>query len=152
MIIGVIGAGNCSKEQYEEAYKIGKIIAERGAILVTGGLRGVMEASSHGAHDAGGIVIGILPTARKEDANKYVKIPIITNAGHMRNIIIANTADSLIALYGSYGTLSEIAIALKIGKIVIGYNTWGIKGMLKADTPEEAVELALTHKEESMIT
>jgi len=143
MIIAVVGAGSCSKDQYKEAYEIGRLIAESGAHLVTGGLHGIMEAASHGAHDAGGTVIGILPTSDKGDANKYVTIPIVTGAGHMRNMIIANTADAVIAVYGEFGTLSEVAIALKMGKKVITYNSWDIKGITKADAPEEAVKMAL---------
>jgi uncharacterized protein (TIGR00725 family) len=143
MIIGVVGAGRCSKEQYSEAYDIGRLIAQSGAMLVTGGLSGIMEAASHGAKEAGGTVIGILPGAGKKDANRYVDIPIVTDASNMRNIIIANTADAVIAVYGNYGTLSEVAISLKLGKRVIGFNTWDIKGVIKAESPEEAVKLSL---------
>ena len=145
MIIGVSGAGSCSKSEYDEAYEIGRLIAKSGAMLVTGGLYGVMEAASHGAKDAGGTTIGVLPGSRKEDANKYIDIPIVTDASHMRNVIIANTADVMIAVYGSFGTLSEIALALKIGKKVIGYNTWDIKDVVTAESPEDAVKKAIKY-------
>jgi uncharacterized protein (TIGR00725 family) len=143
MMIAVVGAGSCSKKEYGEAYEIGRLIAKSGATLVTGGLSGIMEAASNGAHDEGGLVVGIIPGADKTDANRYVAVPIVTGAGHMRNMIIANTADAVIAVYGSYGTLSEVAISLKIGKKVIGYNSWEIKGVITANTPEEAVKLAI---------
>lgn len=147
MIIGVAGAGDCSKEQYDQAYETGRLIAKGGAMLATGGLYGIMEAASRGAKEAGGTVIGILPGNKKSDANEFVDVPIVTDASHMRNVILANTADVLIAVYGSYGTLSEIAIALKIGKKVIGLNSWEIKGMISAKSPKEAVELALKNME-----
>ncbi len=146
MIVAVIGAGQCSQEQYDIAHEVGRLIAKSGAMLVSGGLTGVMEAASHGAKDAGGVTIGILPGSRKEDANPYIDIPIVTAASHMRNIIIANTADVIIAIFGSYGTLSEVAIALKLGKKVIGIDTWDIKGVIRAASPKEAVELAGTYE------
>ncbi|MFC1855327.1 TIGR00725 family protein [Thermodesulfobacteriota bacterium] len=143
MIIGVVGAGSCNDEQHEKAHEIGRLIAKAGAMLVTGGLGGVMEAASKGASEEGGAVIGILPGSSKHDANKYVTVPIITDAAHMRNVIIANTADVIIAVFGGYGTLSEVAISLKLGKKVVAFDSWEIEGTLTAKTPAEAVELAL---------
>ncbi len=142
MIIGVIGAGECNQEEYNNAYQVGRLIAEAGDMLITGGLGGVMEAASRGAKEAGGTTIGILPGLKKEDANPFIDIPIVTAASHMRNIIIVNSADVLIAVYGGYGTLSELAIALKLKKKVIAFKSWDIDGAVKADTPAEAVKSA----------
>ncbi len=144
MIISVIGAGECSEEIYEIAENLGGLIARENAILVTGGLGGVMEAASKGAKEAGGITVGILPGFSSEDANRFVSIPITTGLSHARNIIVARSADAVIAVSGEYGTLSEIAVALKLGKPVIGINTWdNVKGIIKVNTPEEAVRKAL---------
>ncbi len=144
MIISVIGSGSCSKEIYNIAEELGKLIAQKGATLLTGGLGGVMEAASKGAKEAAGITVGILPGFNKDDANKYVDIPIITGLSHARNIIVARSADAVIAISGEYGTLSEIAIALKLGKPVLGIKTWdNIEGVIKVNTPEEAVFKAL---------
>ena len=148
MIVGVVGAGSCSKEQYDAACEIGRLIAQKGAMLATGGLGGVMEAASKGAKSAAGTVIGILPGSTKDDANPYVDIPIVTDASHMRNVILVNTADAIIAVYGSYGTLSEVAIALKIGKRVVGFRSWEIEGIIAADTPEDAVKLCFEQSED----
>lgn len=143
MIISVIGAGSCSDKIYRIAEETGMLIARKGAILVTGGLGGVMEAASKGAREAGGTTVGILPGFSKEDANKYVLIPITTGLSHARNIIIARSADAVIAISGEYGTLSEIAVALKLGKPVVGIKTWEqIKGLIKADSAHEAVNRA----------
>ena len=143
MIISVIGAGNCNNETYSIAEEIGKLIAQKGAILVTGGLGGVMEAASKGAIEAGGTTVGILPGFSKEDANKYVSIPITTGLSHARNIVIARSADAVIAVSGEYGTLSEIAVALKLGKPVIGIKTWeNIEGLIEAESSQEAVNKA----------
>ena len=144
MIISVIGAGECSEEIYEIAENVGRLIARENAVLVTGGLGGVMEAASKGAKEAGGITVGILPGFSSEDANRFVSIPITTGLSHARNTIVARSADAVIAVSGEYGTLSEIAIALKLGKPVIGINTWdNVEGIIKVNTPEEAVQKAL---------
>jgi uncharacterized protein (TIGR00725 family) len=141
MIISVIGAGSCDKETYGIAEAVGRLIAQKGAILVTGGLGGVMEAASRGAKGAGGTTVGILPGFDKEDANPFIDIPLITGLSHARNIIVVRSADAVIAVAGEYGTLSEIAIALKLGKPVAGIRTWeNIEGVMKADSAEEAVE------------
>jgi len=143
MIISVIGAGACSSELYAMAVEVGRLVAQRGATLVTGGLGGVMEAASKGAWEAGGITVGILPGVSSSDANKYVTIPITTGLSHARNIIVVRSADAVIAVSGEYGTLSEIAIALKLGKPVVGIQTWGsIEGVISVNTPEEAVNRA----------
>lgn len=143
MIISVIGAGSCDKEIYGIAEEVGRIAAEKGAVIITGGLGGVMEAASKGARQAGGVTVGILPGVNKEDANRYVSIPVTTGLGHARNIIVARSGDAVIAVAGELGTLSEIAIALKIGKPVIGIRTWeNIEGVIKVDSPGEAVKKA----------
>ncbi len=142
-IIGVIGAGRAEKDILLIAEEVGRLIAKSGAILVTGGLSGVMEAASKGAYMEGGITVGILPGIRKEDANPYVLIPISTGMGEARNAIIARACDSLIAIGGEYGTLSEIALALKMGKKVIGIRSWDIPGVIKVKDPKEAVDEAL---------
>ena len=142
-IIGVIGAGRAGKDILLIAEEVGRLIAKSGAILVTGGLSGVMEAASKGAYMEGGITVGILPGIRKEDANPYVLIPISTGMGEARNAIIARACDSLIAIGGEYGTLSEIALALKMGKKVIGIRSWDIPGVIKVKDPKEAVDEAL---------
>jgi uncharacterized protein (TIGR00725 family) len=109
--------------------------------LITGGLGGVMEAASEGAKEAGGVTVGILP-GEKETANPFVTVAIGTGMGHGRNAIIVRSADVVIALPGLYGTLSEIALALKMDKMVIDLGDWNVDGMLKADSPEEAMLIA----------
>lgn len=142
-IIGVIGAGLASIDGRQQAYRVGQLIAEYGALLVCGGLDGIMEAASQGCHEAGGQVIGILPGESSQQANPYVSVPIVTNMGHARNIIIAHTAQALIAIEGEYGTLSELAIGLKLGKPVIQLGSWSqFPETLRAENPEHAVKLA----------
>jgi len=138
-IIGVIGASEADKDLLEMAHQLGRDIAQNGWILVTGGLGGVMEASSKGANEEGGMVIGILPTASTKDANDYVTVPIATNMGHARNVIIAHTADALVAVGGGYGTLSEIAVAKKLGKRVFGINSWDIKDVENKDNADSVI-------------
>lgn len=116
--IGVIGASICDERLYSIAYEVGKLIADKKWILINGGLGGVMEASSRGAAENNGIVIGILP-GDKHEANPYVKIKIATKMHHARNMIIVYSSDALIAIGGGYGTISEMAIALKENKLVV---------------------------------
>lgn len=139
-IVAVVGASDTAAKMIADAEEVGRLIAQKGWTLVTGGLGGVMEAASKGANGAGGIVVGILPQGLTDHANKFVTIPIATNMGHARNAIIAHTADVLIAIGGGHGTLSEIAIALKLGKPVIGLNSWDIPGVVSAKDAKEAVE------------
>lgn len=143
-IVGVIGAGRADAELTKLAEDVGRLLAKKGIIIITGGLGGVMEAACRGASLENGITIGILPTLSKEDANPYVKIPIPTGLGEMRNALIVRASDALIAIGGEYGTLSEIAFALKTGKKVVGLKTWDIKGITKVYSPEEAVNIILT--------
>ncbi len=139
-IIAVIGSSNASPELLKIAEDVGRQIAENDWILVNGGLTGVMEASAKGAYLAKGTVVGILPTSSTNDANKYVTIPIATNMGHARNVIIAHTADALIAIGGSEGTLSEIAIARKLAKPVLGIMSFDIAGVIKVKDAKEAIQ------------
>ncbi len=139
-LIGVIGGSVVNKRFYECARKIGYEIAKRKDIVVCGGLSGVMEAVCKGAKEAGGFTIGILPSSKACDANKYVDIAIPTGIGDARNIIIVNTAVGFIAVDGKEGTLSEIAFALKRKKPVIGIDTYGLPGVIKERDPVKAVE------------
>lgn len=151
MIIGVIGSGNCVGVVSKQAEEVGKGIAESGAILVCGGLGGVMEFACKGAKEAGGTTIGIIPSMDKTDANAYVDIPIVTGLSIARNLIIVHTADVLIAVSGGYGTLSEIAFALNVGKPVVALHTWALEDagkvddelFYRVDDPKTAVDLAL---------
>jgi uncharacterized protein (TIGR00725 family) len=147
--IAVIGAGECDRETYDVAYEVGKLIAERGAMVVTGGRTGVMEAASRGARDAGGLVVGILPDRDASAANDAVEVAIPTGMGELRNGLVVGSAEAVIAVGGEWGTLSEIGFALKMGKPVVGWNTWKFvrhgapeDGMLSASTAAEAVRLA----------
>ena len=142
-IIAVIGGRRVEKSLLDEAEKVGRLIARNGFSLVCGGLGGVMEAASRGARAEGGLTIGILPQDHKRDANEYIDLPVVTGMGIGRNVIIARTADAVIAIGGEYGTLSEIAFALQLGKPVIGIGTWEIKGIIKADSAESAMSKAL---------
>lgn len=143
VMIGVIGASRPSAAGLAMAEVVGREIALRGAVLVCGGLGGVMEAAAKGASEAGGEVLGILPGHDKEFANPYVSIAVPTNMGHARNVIIAHTADALIAVEGEYGTLSEAAIACKLCKPVLvlpGGPQLG--GTVAVTSPQQAVTLA----------
>jgi uncharacterized protein (TIGR00725 family) len=144
-IIGVIGGSEPPPDILLLAEKVGRLIARAGGVLVCGGLGGVMEAASRGAKAEGGITIGILPGPTRADANPHIDIGIATNMGHARNAIIAHTADTLIAVGGRYGTLSEIGFSLALGKKVIGLRSWECDpAIIPAKSPEEAVEKALS--------
>jgi len=141
--VALIGGSRPDPVFLETAYKVGRLLGERGAVLVCGGLGGVMEAAARGAKEAGGTTIGILPGGDRADANSSIDVPIATGLGYTRNSIVALNADAIIAVDGEYGTLSEIAYGIIYGKTVIGLGTWDIKGVFPARTPEEAVELAM---------
>lgn len=149
LLIAVIGARQCDAETYALAEQVGYELARRGAIVVCGGLGGVMEGACKGAKRAGGLTIGILPGKTPREANPYVDIPIVTGLGEARNSIVVRTARAVIAVGGEYGTLSEIAFALKFGIPVIGLNTWQLtRGTKRAQIrtardARHAVELAL---------
>jgi uncharacterized protein (TIGR00725 family) len=140
-MIGVIGAASPPTELREVAYLVGKGIAERGWILVCGGRTGVMEESARGAWEAGGITVGILPSGSIEEANPYILCPVATGMGSARNSIIIANSKALVAVGGGYGTLSEISLALKSGKTVIGLKSWEIPGVVKAADAEHALRL-----------
>ncbi|MCQ6962243.1 TIGR00725 family protein [Methanolobus chelungpuianus] len=142
--IGVIGAGACEESVGKAAEEVGREIAKRNASLICGGRSGVMEAAARGAKMEGGTTIGILPGDSRHGANPFIDIFILSNMGHARNAIIAQSCDVLIAIGGEYGTLSEIALALKMGKKVVTFRSkWEIEGTVKACSPAEAVELAM---------
>ncbi|MGH7802698.1 MAG: TIGR00725 family protein [Thermodesulfobacteriota bacterium] len=144
-LIGVIGTSEASNEEYKTAKEVGREIARRKGILVSGGLGGVMEASCRGAKSEGGLTIGIIPGSSKKEANPYVDIPIVTGIAEARNIIVVRSSNAIIAIGGSFGTLSEIAFALKLEIPVIGINTWEVStNIKKATTPKEAVDLAFS--------
>ncbi|MGD2244922.1 MAG: TIGR00725 family protein [Candidatus Aminicenantes bacterium] len=141
--IGVIGGSSPDKESRQDAFRVGRLIAEKGAILVCGGLSGVMEAACRGAKEAGGFTMGILPGNSLDDANIYVDIPVATGLGYGRNSLVAMNSDVIIAIDGQYGTLSEIAYGCIYGKKVIGMGTWDVEGVIQVDSPEQAVNEAL---------
>jgi uncharacterized protein (TIGR00725 family) len=151
-IVGVIGSTKAEPDLLRLAEEVGAEIAKRGAAVVCGGLSGVMEAVCKGARREGGLTIGMLPSDEKSDANSYVQIPIVTGMGMGRNVMLVKTADVLIAVGGEFGTLSEIAHALNIGKKVIGLRTWNLEkardraipNLIAAGDPKEAVEIAMS--------
>ncbi|MEE9507767.1 MAG: TIGR00725 family protein [Anaerolineales bacterium] len=149
-IVSIIGGADCTDEESALAEHVGVLLANKGVVVVTGGGWGVMEAASRGAASVGGISIGILPGDEHDSGNEYLKISIPTGLGHTRNAIVAQAGESVIAIGGSYGTLSEIGIALKVGRRVIGLGSWEARdaskqdlGILVAQNADEAVNLAL---------
>lgn len=150
MAIGVVGNAICSPEVAKVAEEVGEKIAGHKALLICGGLKGVMEAAAKGAKTRGGMTMGILPGFSKAEANRYIDISVVTGMDQGRNIIIARSSDALIAVGGGFGTLSEIAYALKLNVPVVGIDTWELKRNGKESreiqlvkTPAEAVELAV---------
>jgi len=152
--VAVIGGQRARSEDLAAAEMIGRRLAETGAVLVCGGLGGVMEAACRGAKAAGGLTVGILPGADRGDANPYVDVPIVTAMSTARNVILVRTADAIIAIDGAYGTLSEMALAMDQGKRVVSLGAWDLAAIgadrdriLTAETPDEAVRLALASVE-----
>lgn len=150
VIVGVIGASKAGRGVARDAYEVGRLIARKGAALICGGLGGVMEAAARGAKEEGGLTIGVLPGDDPRQANPYIDVPIATGMGYARNVIIVRSSRAIIAVGGSYGTLSEIAYALNLGVPLVGLGTWDVakidKGkteMVMVGTPEEAVERAM---------
>jgi hypothetical protein len=148
--VGVVGAGTASVEEERAAEEVGRGLALGGAIVVCGGLGGVMEAACRGAKAGGGATVGILPGARRSDANRYVDVALPTGLGEMRNALVVRAADALVAVGGEFGTLSEIAFALKAGKPVIALGGWelsrggeAVDAIVHAASPEDAVRRAL---------
>jgi hypothetical protein len=141
--IGVIGAGACGSEIRALAEMVGREVAKRGGFLLCGGLEGVMEAAACGAKQEGGITLGILPGTLRTEANPWIDIAVLSGMGHARNALIAQSSDALIAVNGEYGTLSEIALGLKMGKpVIVLESKWEIEGVHRAKSPQEAVERA----------
>ncbi|MEW5901090.1 MAG: TIGR00725 family protein [Acidobacteriota bacterium] len=141
--IGVIGGNSPDDRSILMAFKVGQLIAESGAILVCGGMGGVMEAAASGAKHAGGLTVGIIPGTIPAEANQSIDLPIATGMGYSRNSLVVMNADALIAIDGEYGTLSEIAYGSIYGKKVIGLETWEVQGVIRAKSPEEAVAIAI---------
>ena len=141
--IAVIGAGVCSPDVADLAEETGRLVAQRGGIIICGGLGGVMEAAARGARSAGGLTVGILPGTDAGHANRHIQIPIVTGMGEARNILVVRSADAVIALTGKAGTLSEIAFCLKLDIPLVGLGTWMIDPVFPTvDTPADAVETA----------
>lgn len=139
--LGVVGAGKPSEGVYQLAVEVGREAARQGWVVITGGLGGVMEAAAKGARQEGGVALGILPGASREQSNPYLSLSVVTNLHHARNSIIAHSADALIAVDGEYGTLSEIALGLKLGRPVAGLEmAWNIPGVQEVKKPREAVK------------
>jgi uncharacterized protein (TIGR00725 family) len=141
--VAVVGAGQPSPSQATAAEEVGRRLAGAGAVVVTGGGGGVMAAASRGAAGAGGVVVGILPGLDRNAANQWVTVALPTGLGELRNGLIVRAADSVLAVGGAYGTLSEIALALVNGVPVVGLDSWAVDGVLVVDSPELAVRRAL---------
>jgi uncharacterized protein (TIGR00725 family) len=141
--VAVVGPGEGTAEEIRAAELIGRGLAEGGAIVVCGGLGGVMAAACHGASAVAGVTVGVLPGTDRASANEWVQIALPTGLGELRNGLIIRAADAVIAVGGAYGTLSEIALALRTGVPVIGLKTWGIEGIEEVGSAAEAVERAL---------
>jgi uncharacterized protein (TIGR00725 family) len=151
-LIAVIGGNNCSAKESKLAEGVGRELAKRGAILICGGLGGIMEAACRGASSEGGLTIGILPGESSREANSHVQIPIVTSIGYARNVVVAKSAQAVIAIGGSYGTLTEIGYALQSGLPVIGLGTWSLsrngkadKSIIPAKDAVDAVSIAFDH-------
>jgi uncharacterized protein (TIGR00725 family) len=138
--IGVVGPGEASEAELASAEEVGAGLASLGAVVVTGGLGGVMEAACRGARSRRGRTLGILPGEDREAANGWVEIAVATGLGELRNGLIVRACDALVAVGGGHGTLSEVALALKLGRPVVGLGTWAVHGVDEVTTPAEAVE------------
>ena len=148
--VSVIGPSQADAPMLALAESVGAEIARNGAILICGGLGGVMEAAARGAKHAGGLTVGILPGADAESANAFIDLPIVTGLGEARNVLVARTADAVIAIGGAYGTLSEIALALRAGVPLVGLGTWQLQApdgskppLIPAESAADAVRQAL---------
>ena len=151
LMVAVIGGAQCSSEDAALADEVGRELANHGAVLVCGGLTGIMEAACRGAVANGGLTIGLLPSDDPATANSYVRIPIATGVGYARNIAVVNSSRAIIAIDGDYGTLTEIAFALKKAIPVVGLNTWSLsrkgqeeKSIIRAKDATDAVEKAIS--------
>ena len=141
--VAVVGSGAASGELYEQARRVGELVAGRGGIVVCGGLGGVMEAAACGATEAGGTAIGVLPDENRGRANGYLSFSIATGAGQARNLAVVCSGDVVIAIGGEYGTLSEVGLALKMGRPVVSLGSWDLGDHVAvAETPRGAVGAA----------
>jgi len=141
--VSVVGSDTVSGELYGKAREVGRIVAERGGTVVCGGRSGVMEAAARGATEAGGIAIGILPDEDRRWANEYLSYSIATGAGQARNLAVVCSGDVVIAVGGEYGTLSEMGLALKIGRPVVALEGWELgEHVMDVSSPQDAVEEA----------
>ncbi|MFC1480368.1 TIGR00725 family protein [Candidatus Omnitrophota bacterium] len=145
LLVAVIGGHECDSRVAALAEGIGAVVAQAGAVLVCGGLGGIMEAAARGAKNSDGYTVGIIPGEDKSSANKFIDIVITTGMGFSRNVIVAGTADLIVALPGEYGTLSEIGFALNAKKPVYGLGTWDIPGVEKLVSPEELKDIIREH-------
>jgi uncharacterized protein (TIGR00725 family) len=143
-VIAVVGGSRSTPEEDGQAEAVGRLLAERGAVLLCGGLGGVMEAAARGARAAGGLTVGILPGSDPAEANPYIELPLATGMGEMRNALIVRAAQAVIAIGGGWGTLSEVALARRIGTPVVGlYDALSGIDLPRVATPTEAVRWAL---------
>lgn len=142
MLISVVGGNEGDADALQAAYEVGRAVAARGHILVCGGRGGVMREACRGARDAGGMTVGILPGDDLSDANEFLDVPVVTGMGSGRNIIVARTANALIAIGGAYGTLSEIAFGLMLGRPVVGLGTWELRDAAGREPPVVRVQAA----------
>ena len=141
--VSVVGSGTVTGELYEKAREVGRLVAARGGTVVCGGRSGVMEAAARGATEAGGVAIGILPDEDREQANEFLSYSIATGTGHARNLAVVCSGDVVISVGGEYGTLSEMGLALKVGRPVVALESWDLgEHVAVASSPEEAVEAA----------
>jgi uncharacterized protein (TIGR00725 family) len=138
--IAVVGAGEASPADLAFAEEVGAGLADLGAVVVTGGLGGVMEAACRGARSRRGHTLGILPGDDRDDANGWVEIAVATGMGELRNGLVVRASDALVAIGGGHGTLSEVALALKLGRPVVGLGTWAVHDVEDVSTPAEAID------------
>jgi len=152
-LVAVIGGSTCTSEEAEWAGVVGRLLAEREAVLLCGGLGGVMEAAARGAKQARGLTVGILPGNDRADANPFIDVPLATGMGEMRNALIVRAAQAVIAIGGGWGTLSEIALAQRIGTPIVGLHDAfpSVADMPRVTTPEQAVRWALEQARERQV-
>jgi len=139
--VAVVGPGEASPAELHTAEEVGAGLAAAGAVVVTGGLGGVMEAACRGARSRRGRTLGILPGDDRDAANGWVEVAVATGLGELRNGLVVRAADAVVAIGGGHGTLSEVALALKLGRPVVGLGTWEVHGVDHVSTPEDALSL-----------
>ena len=150
--IAVVGPGEADAETYALALEVGRLIAARGGVVVCGGLGGVMEAAARGASEAGGSTLGILPGGDRSAANAYVTLALATGLGELRNALVVRCSDAVVAVGGSWGTMSEVALAVRLGKAVVSLRGWSVAdaagaplgGIVAAGSPFDAVEAVMS--------